>query len=500
MKGNNKVFGYIRVSTQKQGREGVSLEAQRDAITRYAHTHGLEVIEWIEDQESAAKQGRTGFSRMVGLLKRGKASGFICHKLDRSVRNIYDWSAIHQLVDSGFDIHFAQDGLDLHSLSGKLSADIQAAIAAHYSRNLRDEVRKGMVGRLKQGYLPFAAPRGYLNRGSAKPKEIDPLVGPLVRQLFELYSTGDYGFRELRLEMATRGLTTSDGKPLAMNNLTTILNNTFYYGVITVVRTGESYIGNHQPLISRALFDRCQDVLHKRIRRRSMRFDHAFRRRIRCGGCNRHLIGELQKGHVYYRCHSPVCKGVSLREEVIVSALRAAMFNLEPLAMFSDDIAERMREKAKANDAMQNLLRKQAMLQVDATNARLSSLLDMLLEGTIDKEAYLAKKRALINHLADLNQRVAQCTGSQLPYEDTVRLIVELRSALQALEKTADARETRMYADRVVSNLWVDGKTPCVSCVSPLPMLAEAIRMDPGAPPRDPHRTLEILLKALGLD
>lgn len=196
-----KVFAYVRVSTQKQGREGVSLQAQREAVLRYATIHELQVVEWFEEQESAAKQGRPIFDRMVSQLKRGKATGFICHKLDRTVRNIYDWSTLSKLVDSGVQIHFAHESLDLESLSGKLSADIQAAIASHYSRNLRDEVRKGLVGRLKQGIYPFAAPVGYVNNGGGKAKTIDPVTGPLVRKAFELYSTGEYGFHALRQEL-----------------------------------------------------------------------------------------------------------------------------------------------------------------------------------------------------------------------------------------------------------------------------------------------------------
>ena len=44
-------FGYIRVSTQKQG-EGVSLEAQKDAITVFASRNDLTVTQWFEEKET----------------------------------------------------------------------------------------------------------------------------------------------------------------------------------------------------------------------------------------------------------------------------------------------------------------------------------------------------------------------------------------------------------------------------------------------------------------
>ena len=64
-----KVFAYARVSTTRQGERGVSLPEQRDAISRYAERHGLEIVQWFEEQESASKQGRPEFNRMLRLLR-----------------------------------------------------------------------------------------------------------------------------------------------------------------------------------------------------------------------------------------------------------------------------------------------------------------------------------------------------------------------------------------------------------------------------------------------
>lgn len=49
-------FGYIRVSTQKQG-EGASLEAQKDAITVFASRQNLSVIKWFEENKLPQKLG-----------------------------------------------------------------------------------------------------------------------------------------------------------------------------------------------------------------------------------------------------------------------------------------------------------------------------------------------------------------------------------------------------------------------------------------------------------
>jgi len=146
-------FGYIRVSTQKQG-EGVSLEAQKDAITGFASQHNLSIVKWFEEKETAAKRGRPIFNQMLRQLKQGKAGGLIMHKIDRSARNLRDWALVSELPNQGIDIFFATESLDFKSRGGRLAANLQAVIAEDYIFNLREECIKGMTGRLKQGLFP----------------------------------------------------------------------------------------------------------------------------------------------------------------------------------------------------------------------------------------------------------------------------------------------------------------------------------------------------------
>lgn len=145
------LYAYIRVSTTKQGEHGVSLQEQRAAIERYALQHGVEIAEWFEEIQTAAKRGRPVFARMLRLLQHGKAQGVVIHKIDRSARNLKDWADLGELIDRGIQVHLAAESLDLHSRGGRLSADIQAVVAADFIRNLREETRKGFYGRLRQG-------------------------------------------------------------------------------------------------------------------------------------------------------------------------------------------------------------------------------------------------------------------------------------------------------------------------------------------------------------
>lgn len=128
-------FGYVRVSTAKQ-EEGVSLAAQREAIETYAAKSDIEITDWYEEVETAAKEGRAVFKNMIGHLRKGKADGLIVYKVDRSARNYFDWWQINKLADEGIEIHFATEGIDFTTRSGRLAADIHAVFATEYIRNL----------------------------------------------------------------------------------------------------------------------------------------------------------------------------------------------------------------------------------------------------------------------------------------------------------------------------------------------------------------------------
>src|SRR5439155_1782518 len=170
--------------------------------------------------------------QMLRLLRQGKADGVIIHRIDGGARNLKDWADLGELIDQGIEVHFANESLDLHSRGGRLSADIQAVVAADYIRNLREETRKGFYGRIKQGLYPLPAPLGYLDRGKGKLKESDPVRAPLVRRAFELYGSGQYNLDTLVDELFRLGLRNRRNGKVTRNGLSVILNNPFYIGLI----------------------------------------------------------------------------------------------------------------------------------------------------------------------------------------------------------------------------------------------------------------------------
>src|SRR5437879_349671 len=334
-------FAYARVSTPRQGERGVSLQEQRTAIERYAAIHGLEISRWFEERESASHTGRPAFMEMLKLLRLGKMQGVVIHKIDRSMRNLEDWADVGKLVDAGVQIHFATENVDLKTVAGRLSADIQAVVAAHYSRNLREEVKKGLYGRLKQGFYPFRAPIGYLDQGSAKVKILDPMRAPLLQEAFRLYASGKFSLPDLAEEMFRRGLRNRNGGPVTINGLVTILKNPFYIGLIRINKTGQTFASSQEPLVTTEMFEKVQAVLTGKRVDRSKNHVFTYSRIARCGTCGYSLIAERRKGHIYYRCHNPpfktpaTCPPTSVREEQLDEA---ALNRLSEVDLSNDEL------------------------------------------------------------------------------------------------------------------------------------------------------------------
>jgi len=449
-------FGYIRVSTQKQG-EGVSLEAQKDAIQAFASRQNLDVIKWFEEKQTAAKSGRPIFNQMLRQLKRGVASGLIMHKIDRSARNLKDWAIVSELPDAGIDVYIATESLDFNSRGGRLTADIQAVIAADFIRNLREECIKGLNGRLKQGLYPFRAPIGYLNNGRGQAKTPCPQKAPLIREAFALYGSGQYSIRSLMPELERLGLRNLAGNPLSQHGVETILSNPFYTGLIVIKRTGTVYQGKHEPLISARVFANVQDIKAGKAGKKTTRHNHLYRGLFRCGLCNGPMTPERQKGRVYYRCQKPVCKTKTVREDHIESVVHGNLCALE----LKEDQARKLRcdwmAWIESNQRDEQL--KYLDLRLGQTRDRLDRLTDLLIDGTISKDDYHHRKRTLTMELSQLEQTRRDATKNHLSKERMEKYL-ELMKTLAGLYILAKPAERRILLENCFSNRTVIGNKP----------------------------------------
>lgn len=411
------------------------------------------------------------------------------HKIDRSARNLKDWADLGELIDRGVAVHFANESIDLQSRGGRLSADIQAVIASDFIRNLREETKKGLYGRLKQGFYPLHAPIGYLDNGSAKLKTIDPVRGPLVKKAFELYGTGQWSLPRLVDELERQGLRNFKGGKVTLTGLHTLLRNPFYTGVIRIRASGEIYQGNHEALISKNLFERVQDIMHGRVGTRVQVHDFRFRRFITCAACGNSLIGELQKGRVYYRCHTKACVKTSVRDDVVAALvgekLKELAFSPEEKQQLLLDIGQLKASWAERRE--QEIQR--ITLQIDQLTDRLNRVTDAYLEGVLDREMFEERKAGLVAERRALVDQKADCEANRVSVPEELRRFVELAGSAYSLYSEAVTAKKRRLLRIVMSNCTINQKEVDIAWQTPFRFVAEREEVLQSALDREIPRT-----------
>src|SRR5882724_10612966 len=113
----------------------------------------------------------------------------------------------------------------------------------------------------------MVAPVGYCKDKETKMMIPDTERGPLIRKTFELYATGTFTLDRLTETMTKLGLTNGAGakfknKPISRAQLSRILQKPIYYGLFSY--SGEQYEGKHEPIVTKALFDKCQEVIRRK--------------------------------------------------------------------------------------------------------------------------------------------------------------------------------------------------------------------------------------------
>ena len=190
---------------------------------------------------------------------------------------------------------------------------IKLGMAKNYIDNLSEETKKGMREKAEQGVYPSYAPLGYLNGEENNTRMIqpDPVLGPQVRKLFEWYATGNYSLVGIARKAHEAGLLyRNSGKMIQKSTVHQLLKNPIYYG--DFLWKGRLHHGVHEPLISKALFDRVQEVMaekgHCRVRQKKRHW--AFRGMLTCGHCGCALTAEVKKGrYVYFSCRTEYKSG-----------------------------------------------------------------------------------------------------------------------------------------------------------------------------------------------
>lgn len=340
-----KYIIYCRKSTDTEDKQVLSLESQENEMLSLAQVNGLEVKEILRESRSAKTVGRPVFRQMMDKIRNGDADGIICWKLDRLARNMVEGGEIMDALQNNV-IKEIRTYANVHTPSETtLMLAVHFGMANQYSRDLSENVKRGNRAKLERGEWPSHAPIGYLNDKAKRTIVVDTKTKPAVVRCFELYASGTYSLSQVFKTLNAEGYRTTAGYKFGKSKVEQILKNPFYYGVM--YRDGKYYQGKHTPLISKAVFDKVQDILSGKARPKPQKRLFPLRGILTCELCSCQYTATLKKGHQYYYCTNGkgVCEAhrTYLRSEVVNELTADALHEVS----FEEELIELMYEAAR---------------------------------------------------------------------------------------------------------------------------------------------------------
>jgi DNA invertase Pin-like site-specific DNA recombinase len=442
-----KCLLYARVSTEDQA--DLSIPAQLQAMREFAARHGWTVVgEFIEPGVS----GRSVEHRQAlqALLARCQVSPkvdiVLVHKIDRLARNVFDHVNIRvTLQQQHIRLASVVENID-DSISGQLLENIMASIAQFYSSNLGEEVKKGMKMLVQRGGWPHKPPRGYRLERSADGRSsvvVDEPLAAGIRAAFEQYAGGWTSMWQLSKDLAAKGILTVKGQILPLGTMYNMLKNPFYAG--RVVWKGTEYQGRHQALVSRALFNRVQQVLRAHHTNPPERGRHQFlmRKVAVCAQCASRMTAEHHLRGSYYRCSRNTRSRKLCRARFSnVSRAHESLSQLYAQLRIPDSFRQRLRDgveqllSAKADK--RTGLDRRLSLQKAKLEEREVRLTEAFAEGVVSMEAYRRSTEGLRAKLQAIEAQRSKLRQDPRLVRETVLHALEGCSSLLDLEHDLD--------------------------------------------------------------
>jgi len=223
-----KAIGYIRVSTQEQAREGVSLEAQEDKIRKYADLHNLNLTEVIRDEGKSGKDlNREGVQKVISLCEKRKVNHLIVYKMDRLTRKTLDLLTLFENVFKPNDVQFHSitERVDTSTAQGKFFLTIIGAMSQMERDLISERTREALQYKISQGENVGSPPLGFL----AEDKKLSEIEGEIeIINYIKKLKRKKLSLRQIVNKLNKQEIPTKRGGRWYAGTVNYILNNSKY--------------------------------------------------------------------------------------------------------------------------------------------------------------------------------------------------------------------------------------------------------------------------------
>ena len=227
-----RVTFYARVSTEKVEQQG-SLENQIQYYTEFIqkNPNWTYIPGYIDEGISGTSTyKRDSFLRMIADAQRGMFDFIITKEISRFSRNTLDSIQYTQeLLENNVGVLFQNDNINTLDSDSEFRLVVMAGVAQDEVRKLSERLKFGFRQSIKNGHVLGNNRLWGYDKKDCK-LTIVPEQAEAVKQIFELYATGQYGLRSLSQELTRRGYTSLQGNVFNTSTIGHILQNPKYKG------------------------------------------------------------------------------------------------------------------------------------------------------------------------------------------------------------------------------------------------------------------------------
>jgi DNA invertase Pin-like site-specific DNA recombinase len=207
-----KFVAYFRVSTARQGRSGLGLDAQRQAVATYLNGGNWQIVDEFTEVESGKNSDRPALEKALAVARLHRAA-LVVSKMDRLTRSV---PFLNQLLEAGVDVRFA-DLPQIEGATGRFMVQMMVSVA---------ELEAGMISRRTKDALAQAKKRGVKlggNRGvkptakmralsaAALQQRADARAADVAPAIKSLQAAGATSLRAIAAALNDQGIPTARG-------------------------------------------------------------------------------------------------------------------------------------------------------------------------------------------------------------------------------------------------------------------------------------------------
>lgn len=434
---------YDRVSTEIQVKEGLSLEAQREALTDYANSHGYEIVGYYADEGITARkkmQNRKDLIRLLNDVKADKIDLILVTKLDRWFRNIKDYhntQAILEAHNCNWKTIFEE--YDTTTSNGRFAINIMLSVNENECDRTSDRIKT--VFEYKKGnYEHINGRPGYGYIADAQKKLIkDPAVQDIVEEIFSHYFT-TYSKKETILYILEKYADHPNAP--TMYQINRILKSETYTGTMYGI---ENYCPSY---ITREQFRKIKEISDSKIVPHQVE-PFLFSSMIKCPVCGKNMNGFVKRRRLkngstseckQYRCgrkFNEYHNGACIRETAIEDYLLSHVVDQLHLDMVQ--LEQRQKALAKKKDKSKSI------------QEELDRLNNMYLKGRIKEEYYDEQYARLSEELKQysINDNIAILAAYKA-------LADVFSDGWQEMYQELDAGHKKSFWKEVIKEIYVD--------------------------------------------